>query len=205
GRGCQKEEGCSRMEMLERLFGSAPQIDIPQWMEINQLVPDWVLDESPRSSTTHLSDSCRSQVLEDYPALLSYAIFELFSHARLADKKGTDPSRIISRLQERDVWYRWVTLREDVPQGIKLLDYAMSQDLSTWVNYISDEDDKHGSSEVFMTQLNENTGDQDWVPYAEDYDIYGHQESTYFRRKGSVHGSVASFGSASSHSARRAF
>ncbi|KAL3605220.1 hypothetical protein FPOAC2_00162 [Fusarium poae] len=131
----QVEEEGSRMDMLGKFFSTAPHIDIPRWMETSQLAADMALSESSPCSTTHRSLSCRSQVLEAYPALLSYATFELFSHARLADKKGTDPSHIISRLEEQDLWDRWVTLREDIPQGLNLPDYAMSQRLSTWVDY----------------------------------------------------------------------
>ncbi|KAI7786516.1 hypothetical protein LA080_003245 [Diaporthe eres] len=74
----------------------------------------------------------RSQVLEDYPALLSYATSELFSHARKADVEGVDPTQVIRRLRN-GAWNRWKVLQEDIGGQIELLYYAAELGLSSWL------------------------------------------------------------------------
>lgn len=52
-------------------------------------------------------------MLEDYPALLTYAIDELFNHAQLAWELLVSPEPIFVRLREPVAWSRWLALRED--------------------------------------------------------------------------------------------
>ncbi|KAL2204877.1 hypothetical protein CC79DRAFT_1293059 [Sarocladium strictum] len=68
--------------------------------------------------------SCRSQMLEDYPALLSYATYEFFTHAGLAQRDGVIADPIVSRLRFWAGWYRLSALREDIPEGMRLIDCA---------------------------------------------------------------------------------
>ena len=74
-----------------------------------------------------------SRILEDYPALLSYATSELFAHAKLADEAGADPSKIIWRLQTGGMWHRWILLRERLSLQTELFYYAANLGLSTWL------------------------------------------------------------------------
>ncbi|KAK3322853.1 hypothetical protein B0H66DRAFT_215826 [Apodospora peruviana] len=81
------------------------------------------------------SEAAETQTLEDYAALLDYAVFELFTHAELADKAGADPSLVIDRLQadECRLWTRWLALAEELPLNTGLLYFAADQSLSSWV------------------------------------------------------------------------
>lgn len=71
--------------------------------------------QMPDKLETHHS-SIKSQVLEDSPSLLNYALFQLFTHARLADANMCDPQSIIDRLSNKGTWTRFLALREDLPQ-----------------------------------------------------------------------------------------
>jgi len=57
--------------------------------------------------------SVKSQMLEAYPALLSYAVNEFFNHARLAQNSGANLTPIFTRLHEDRTWNRWLALSED--------------------------------------------------------------------------------------------
>jgi ankyrin repeat protein len=90
-----------------------------------------------RNSLSHSSRGpAGSQVLEAYPALLSYATLELFAHAELAEEAGADPRPIICRLREKDQWRRWVVLHEDLSHKTGLLYYAADRGLTSWVRCI---------------------------------------------------------------------
>jgi hypothetical protein len=134
---------------LADLTDSDKYFEVTRWLEL--LPTDYsvahhtALEESASRHPTDTSVTGQSQPLEDYPALLSYATFELFTHAKLAEAQGVDPGRIISRLQHGGTWSRWVALREDVPQSMKLEDYAIGQGLISWVSCISG-DSKPASS-----------------------------------------------------------
>jgi hypothetical protein len=75
----------------------------------------------------------RSQLLEDDAALMSYVLFELFSHARAAQRVAAGPENIIDRLLKEQIWERWVLLREDIPNDTALVTYCVEQGLSTWI------------------------------------------------------------------------
>ncbi|PHH91072.1 hypothetical protein CDD83_1768 [Cordyceps sp. RAO-2017] len=78
------------------------------------------------------STAGRSQVLEDYPALLSYALFELFTHAGEAERTTASLDHIVGRLMTEQTWARWVALRDDLPAGINLHVHAMNCKLHRW-------------------------------------------------------------------------
>jgi hypothetical protein len=110
---------------------------VMRWMSktrfmVNQSFPNITTS----SISTRNSVKSQSILLEDFPALLPYTTAELFTHARLAEFEGADPSSIINNLNERNAWSRWVTLREDLPRGIELLDYVTDLRLSTWKSTI---------------------------------------------------------------------
>ncbi|KAH6867217.1 hypothetical protein B0T10DRAFT_573048 [Thelonectria olida] len=77
-----------------------------------------VHDSAPSTSGTG-----RSQVLSDHPALLPYAISQLFSHMRRAHFGGVEISSIVDQLKDGRVWNRFVALKEDLPPGITLESY----------------------------------------------------------------------------------
>jgi hypothetical protein len=113
---------------------------IMQWMSTdfintNPAPPN----KSACNSSVQGSFTGRSMLLEDYAALLPYAIFELFTHARSADSHGADPSFMIACFDQRDTWDRWVTLKEDLSRDITLHDYALDLCLYSWVVAIVDQ------------------------------------------------------------------
>ncbi|KAF5003078.1 hypothetical protein FDECE_10359 [Fusarium decemcellulare] len=129
-------EATSIFETL-RASDTKPNIDVVQWVATNESVAGSLsLALSTRNSAASMSIAGRSQVLEDYPALLSYATFELFTHARLAEEDGADPQPIINRIQTNQTWERWATLRENVPKGTALIQYATFEGLDSWVDAI---------------------------------------------------------------------
>ncbi|KAJ4249141.1 hypothetical protein NW762_012476 [Fusarium torreyae] len=120
---------------------STPAMDVGQWLSntTHFTAQSSHTRVATHDSVTGSSDTNQSQILEDYPALLSYATFAMFGHALLAHDDGVDPTRIIDRFSDQDIWARWRTLREDVPQHIDFLDYLMAMGLSSWVNLLSNE------------------------------------------------------------------
>jgi len=84
-------------------------------------------------SSTH--QSIPNKLLEDYPALLSYAVLEIFSHARLAQDAGGDPTPTIRRFQDSEhrLWVRWLALAEDISISTGLLFYAADHLLYSWI------------------------------------------------------------------------
>lgn len=88
--------------------------------------------ESADHDSPGTSDTGYSQLLEAYPALLSYATSELFTHARKADVEGLDPTQVIRRLRN-GTWNRWKALQEDIDGQIELLYYAVDLGLSSWL------------------------------------------------------------------------
>ena len=181
-----RAEKTPTIAMLKKSSDLAPNINITRWKATDQFVADKIsLNESVRNSPTNLSVTGQSQVLEDYPALLSYATFKLFIHAQLAEEKGADPGPLISRLKEKNTWARWITLREDVPQGIELLDYITDQGLSTWVSNIRGNSNATGRSPGGKLKISSSDSGVDY---------YDSRYRALSRRSG-----VASFGSVGSY------
>jgi hypothetical protein len=128
-----KLETRSVFEKIRQVNDSATGVDIDEWMATNLFVAGQASAIGPVSYTTHASLAGQSQMLEDYPALLSYATFELFTHAKLAEEYLVDPSHITSRLSDDNIWARWVLLREDMPAEISMIDYFFQERLDRWL------------------------------------------------------------------------
>jgi ankyrin repeat protein len=93
--------------------------------------------KSVRSEVTDLgSMSATSQILDEYPALESYAINRTFLHARLAQDGGANPMPIILLLYDGCYWKRWLVLQDNVTRTSSLLSLAVEQKLDTWVQYM---------------------------------------------------------------------
>lgn len=136
------ESAADVYEMLQELSGQVEAYDIASWRSRDIPVTDQACSEenaargSPQASDTgysEVSDTGYSEVLEDYPALLFYATFELFTHAQKADAENLDPRHIIQLFQSHHRWQRWRALREDVHQYNTLLDFATDLGLSSWL------------------------------------------------------------------------
>ncbi|KAI1130302.1 ankyrin repeat-containing domain protein [Nemania abortiva] len=80
--------------------------------------------------------SAKSQTLDEYPALESYAINRIFLHARLAQDSGANPAPIILLLHDGCYWKRWLILQDNVTRSSSLLSLAVEQKLDTWVQYM---------------------------------------------------------------------
>lgn len=147
-RPAKKEEQTTVFETL-RSSDSTPNVDVVEWITRNQNSSTGSLSlyEQTCMSPMYLSVGGRSQVLEDHPALLSYAIFRFFEHALLAEEHGADPSPIVERLKDGTTWARWVTLREDISEQTEILTHAANLGLSSWVGALS-EDPKSPQSNV---------------------------------------------------------
>ncbi|KAF5536867.1 hypothetical protein FMEXI_10162 [Fusarium mexicanum] len=113
---------------------------VRQWLEQsrNSTAESDLLLKAPRAAYSDYSDTFASQILEDHPALLSYATFALFEHARLADIDGDDITPILDRLNDESTWARWKSLREDVPEGVELLDFLDDLGLVSWISAFHD-------------------------------------------------------------------
>lgn len=83
-------------------------------------------DTAPRSPplAPHVPSAChdeelRSEVLEDFPALLYYATSLLFVHTQLAEaEKCTLFDRLVRHLESN--WRRYCALREDISSRTEL-------------------------------------------------------------------------------------
>ncbi|RBA15880.1 hypothetical protein FPRO05_12101 [Fusarium proliferatum] len=119
---------------------SHPFVAVHRWLEEsgNSTAESDLLIDIPRAPFSDASDTLRSQILEDHPALLSYATFALFEHARLAPIDGTDITPILDRLNDETTWTRWKYLREDVPEGVELLDFLEDLGLDSWIGAFHD-------------------------------------------------------------------
>ncbi|KAG4259265.1 hypothetical protein FPRO03_12941 [Fusarium proliferatum] len=115
-------------------------VAVHRWLEEsgNFTAESDLLIDIPRAPFSDASDTLRSQILEDHPALLSYATFALFEHARLAPIDGTDITPILDRLNDETSWTRWKYLREDVPEGVELLDFLEDLGLDSWISAFHD-------------------------------------------------------------------
>lgn len=201
-------EQTSAFETFKKSIDSAPHFNIVQWwLTTAQCAADQVSwNKSKCNSTAQLSVTGQSQKLEVYPALLSYATFEFFNHARLAEEKDADPRSILNRLMEKKNWDRWVTLREDVFRGVELVRYAANQGLSSWVGVIR-EQSYLDLSDVLETGIVDEWGapmdSGGWSDMPSPNLSLGMEDDDGLFYLGceplSRAGSVASFGSAGSH------
>jgi hypothetical protein len=176
-RGPENDGGNFHFDTVEE--SSELGLNITRWLETSAFVADQVpLDERTSGSATDVSVTGKSQLLEDHFALLMYATFKWFAHARLAQDRGVDCSPILKRFMEGKTWHRWVALSEDLPQGSGLLEYAVQQGLRKSVR------------KVTMGRTGAKGGSLHLSEYA-------------LRKRRNARQSVASFSSAGSHSADR--
>ncbi|KAK2604559.1 hypothetical protein N8I77_007477 [Diaporthe amygdali] len=118
---------------LKESSGPAESYDIAGWSEALDITNEGCYDEHAAHESPQASVTGCSQVLEDYPALLSYAIFELFTHAQKADVEDPNPISIIRRMSRDGIWSRWKALREDIDGRTGLLYFAADLGLSSWL------------------------------------------------------------------------
>ncbi|KAL6879276.1 hypothetical protein J3F83DRAFT_295651 [Trichoderma novae-zelandiae] len=133
----KREEEIPVFEMLKSL-SYAPGIDTVQWLDDHLCARRTGLEESPWESVADSSDASQLQMLEDDPALLSYATFELFTHAELAEQEGVDPGPLIARFIDGKSWTRWIALREDIPMKTTMGSYAEKMGLKTWLLHLGE-------------------------------------------------------------------
>lgn len=181
---CQKptfETGTPNVFEMLRSSDPYPKIDVIKWMADDMSLSDGSVPPSERSfhSSTHFSDARRSQILEAHPALLSYAAFSMFRHARWVNVDVVDPTSIAKRLQDKATWARWIALREDVAQDTTLFEYVRDLSIYSWLPYITS-GPRFRESAFIPRNLSHHPG--------------------YKPRRRPI--SVASFGSASSHDGR---
>ncbi|KAL4797823.1 hypothetical protein BDV19DRAFT_38262 [Aspergillus venezuelensis] len=77
-----------------------------------------------------------SYVLEDFPALLSYALHAFSNHATIADKAGANPKSVIDQLLNQNIWQRWLYLADDRPCNTTMLYFAVEQGLCSWTAHL---------------------------------------------------------------------
>ncbi|KAI1850237.1 hypothetical protein JX266_004095 [Neoarthrinium moseri] len=105
------------------------EMNVELWVRASQAFREVSPSQSTALSPASLFSGV-SQVLEDFPALLSYAMSAMFVHARQAEDSGADPTFLVQRLSK--LWPRWKALKEDISHQTGLLYYAADQGLSSW-------------------------------------------------------------------------
>jgi protein SERAC1 len=129
----QKLTRRSLLTALNSLSAASNGIDIGQWVTSSQVqIRQGTSGESVRGSA--ISAGGVTQVLQDYPALLSYATNKLFSHAKRAQLCGANPKAIVRRLQEGS-WVRWLLLKEVIAPKDGLHEIAKRHHLHSWYPY----------------------------------------------------------------------
>ncbi|KAJ4139704.1 hypothetical protein NW768_001047 [Fusarium equiseti] len=181
-----KPEGIRTSDsVITGLSESYPTMDIHRWLSesCSLTVDSDVLSNITCDQISDDSDTFQTQILEDHPALLSYATFAMFEHARLAHIDGADPTLILDSLADKTIWARWKSLREDIPSEVDLLVVFANWGLVSWISAFHDRFNRRHEGRrspvkggVAISEIN-----------------------TRKRTRSSSHGSVASFGSASSH------
>ncbi|KAH6641640.1 ankyrin repeat-containing domain protein [Chaetomium tenue] len=127
--------GESVFEQLKKASDAAWGRDyFAQRMTMYRMAPDQI---SVNPSLPYDTMTVQTRLLEDYPALLSYAVSEIFTHAQLADKAGADPSPVVRRFQKKGQWTRWLALAEDLSLNTGLLYFAANQELLSWARKLS--------------------------------------------------------------------
>jgi len=108
--------------------GPNTRANVMQWIDKSKYTASYIsLDTlAPPRSITGISATGRSQVLEDYPALLTYATLELFVHAR---EISVRPWLVVERFKQPGVWSRWRVLREGVSRETTFEQYASDNGL----------------------------------------------------------------------------
>ncbi|KAH6840786.1 hypothetical protein B0I37DRAFT_347260 [Chaetomium sp. MPI-CAGE-AT-0009] len=129
--GRNAPQGESVFEQLKKASDAAWDRDyFAQRMSMYTIAPDQI---SVNPSLPYDTMTVQTRLLEDYPALLSYAVSEIFTHAKLAEEAGADPSPVVRRFQNKGQWTRWLALAEDLSLKTKLFYFAADQELLSWV------------------------------------------------------------------------
>lgn len=82
--------------------------------------------------------STRSLRWENWSSeLLSYLLTVFPEFARSAERAGTNSSHIVIRLRRGGLWAHWRHLSEEMPINTSLKQWAESQELHTWVNFLT--------------------------------------------------------------------
>ncbi|KAH6980752.1 hypothetical protein BKA56DRAFT_616585 [Ilyonectria sp. MPI-CAGE-AT-0026] len=205
------EGGTPNFSEMLRSSDPTPKIDIIKWMADNiSLTAESISPSEPsRHSSTHFSDTRRSQILEAHPALLSYAAFSMFRHARRVKVDKVNPSPIVKRLEDKATWARWVALREDVAEDTTLFEYVRRVSIFLWLPFLTSELPTTSRAWLSRSISSDEQGDGNYMETsgrrrhmtALVSREHSRAENSHFpsykpRRRP---GSVASFGSASSH------
>ncbi|KAF5987678.1 hypothetical protein FBULB1_1835 [Fusarium bulbicola] len=113
---------------------------IHRWLEdsSNSTAQSELLIDIPQAPFSDISDTVHSQILEDHAALLLYAAFAMFEHARLAQIDGAGIILILDPLNDESMWARWKSSREDVPEGVELVDFLDDLGLISWISAFHD-------------------------------------------------------------------
>lgn len=133
-------------QLRERLYSLQTLKESLDSAGVHDVASSWLKDQAVTDQNPHdepIVHACppppsvtgRTQVLEDHPSLLSYATFEIFTHALKADEEGLDPSEIIQHFWRNDTWRRLKALREDIDEQTELLYFAADLGLSTWLKF----------------------------------------------------------------------
>lgn len=159
-----REEETSKFEIL-RSSEFIPSRKIIEWLAKNDAisVKSTSPERSPCVSTSYLPEMGHQRLLEDDPALLSYATFKLFTHAQLANKYEADLRYFIERLKDEATWARWVALREDIPYGTKLRSYAIKMGLSAWIKSPKGSNRSISDDSVWQRALSHEERKQLWI------------------------------------------
>lgn len=80
--------------------------------------------------------SVKSQTLEEYPALASYALNRAFIHAEAGFRCDADPKELLEKLVLHDRWGRWYALQEGVTSSKRLEDFFGERGMESWVAII---------------------------------------------------------------------
>ncbi|KAL6805248.1 hypothetical protein J3E68DRAFT_441739 [Trichoderma sp. SZMC 28012] len=213
-----KEENTSESEMLR-----------PSVFNPSAKIVEWLAKDDDVSAKWTSPGCSPWRILEDDPALLSYALFKLFTHALLADEQGADLRPFMERLKDGATWARWVALREDIPHGTKVSSYEEEEreiererererERLDRGRVLKREEEREremhrgGMERKFTTEETEMEAEEEkaWPKeygmraaasggYRFELDDYENNNHRHRRRRSSRARSVASFSSASSH------
>jgi len=134
--------GTSTFKTIQESFDPATEVDIDSWIagNVDTTSPKMTIDELQPKSSGQVPIQRHRRGLQDHPALLSHATSKFFTHARLAEERLANPDHIIYRLTRHfdgsgiTLWDRWAALKEDVPKGTTLRQYAAALGLKSWIN-----------------------------------------------------------------------
>lgn len=155
------ETGTPNLFEMLRSSDPTPEIDIIKWMADDMSLSDESIppSEPSRHPSTHFSDARRSQILETHPALLSYATFSMFRHARRVNVDKVDPSSVVKRLRDWGTWARWIALREDVAEDTTPFEYVRYLRIDSWLPYLTSE-----LTGTFIPMLSESLSSDEEAP-----------------------------------------